>query len=41
MPATNPPSVPTKVAASPSSEQKKVDPKKATATLTPILKKPD
>ena len=41
MPATKPPSVPTKVAASPSSEQKKVDPKKATATLTPILKKPD
>ena len=41
MPATKPPIVPTKVAASPSSEQKKVDPKKSTATLTPILKKPD
>ena len=40
-PATKPPSVPTKVVASSSSEQKKVDPKKATATLTPILKKPD
>jgi beta-lactamase class A len=41
MPATKPPSVPTKVAASPSSEQKKVDPKKATAPLTSILKKQD
>lgn len=41
VPATKPPSVPTKVAASPSSEQKKVDPKKVTAPLTSILKKQD
>ena len=41
MPATKPPSVPTKVATSPSSEQKKVEPKKATTPLTPILKQQD
>jgi beta-lactamase class A len=41
IPATKPPSVPTKVAASPSSEQKKVDPKKAMTPATSILKKPD
>jgi beta-lactamase class A len=41
MPATKPPSVPTKVAASPSSEQKKVEPKKAMTPLTSILKKQD
>jgi beta-lactamase class A len=41
MPATKPPSVPTKVATSPSSEQKKVEPKKATAPLTSILKQQD
>jgi beta-lactamase class A len=41
MPASKPPSVPTKVATSPSSEQKKVDPKKATAPSTSILKQQD
>ncbi|MFM7572893.1 MAG: serine hydrolase [Snowella sp.] len=41
IPVTKPPSVPTKVAASSSSEQKKVDPKKAMTPATSILKKPD
>jgi len=41
MPATKPPSVSTKVAASPSSEQKKVEPKKAMTPPTSILKKQD
>ena len=39
--ATKQPSVPTKVAASPSAEKKKIDLKKATTPLTSILKKQD
>ena len=41
VPATKQPSVPTKVAASPSAEKKKIDLKKATTPLTSILKKQD
>ena len=41
VPTTKPPSVPTKVATSPSAEKNKVDTKKATTTSPSILKKQD